>query len=88
MFLMGTIMAQIIITIPDDKYYEYKKYFLMTYPNQTTDEKDPVHMTDDEWIVHKINLMAKNAYRKGKQAENDEQIKPVFDDNIISVTKK
>jgi len=81
-------MAQIIITIPDDKYDEYKKYFLIAYPNQTTDENDPVKMTDDEWMAHKINLMAKNAYRKGKQAESDEQIKPVFDDNIISVAKK
>jgi len=81
-------MAQIIITIPDDKYDEYKKYFLIAYPNQTTDEEDPVHMTDDDWMVHKINLMAKNAYRRGKQIENDELSKPVFDDNIISVIKK
>jgi hypothetical protein len=77
-------MPSLIFTIPSEKYETFKKYFLIAYPNQTLDENDPVPMTDDQWIKHKIFLFIKNGYKHGKRQEYEEQNEPTYDDGIVT----
>jgi hypothetical protein len=74
-------MPQIIFNIPDEKLEDYKKYFLMVYPNQTLDSDNP--LTDNQWIKHRIFLFAIGAYKRGKQQEFENQNGPIFDEDII-----
>jgi len=81
-------MAQMTITIPDKDYKDYKKYFLMAYPNQTQDENDPVKMNDDDWMAHRIFLFVKNGYLRGKRAEQEEQGgKPTIAEGMVTIDK-
>lgn len=75
-------MPEITLTVPDTKWEEYKKYFLMAYPNQAENLSEP--LTDNQWIKHRIFLFAKGAYKRGKRQEFDEQNEPVFDEEIIT----
>ena len=68
-------------TVPDDKWEEYKKYFLIAYPNQTLDTDNP--LTDNQWIRYRTLLFAKGAYKRGKRQEFDEQNEPAFDEDIV-----
>ncbi|MHC4643804.1 MAG: hypothetical protein ACYS32_19345 [Planctomycetota bacterium] len=70
-------MPSVTLNIPTAKYTEYKKYFLLTHPNQTDD------LTDDQWIKHRILLFAKGAYQKAKRVEWEEG-GPIVDDDIIT----
>jgi len=74
-------MPQIIFNIPDEKLEDYKKYFLMVYPNQTLDSDNP--LTDNQWIKRRIFLFAVGAYKNGKQQEFESQNGPIFDEDII-----
>lgn len=77
-------MPSVTFTIPNDKYEDYKKYFLIAYPNQTNEPDDPVHMNDDQWIKHRIFLFAKNAYKRGKREEYESENEPTYDEDIIT----
>lgn len=80
-----------IISMPAAKYAEFKRLFLLTYPNNTA-EIDPVNMkwgftlplTDNEWIKYRTILFLYGAYTKAVSQEYDEQNGPVFDEGIIT----
>jgi len=74
-------MPQFTLSVSETNWPEYKKYFLMAYPNQTLDSDNP--LTDDQWIRHRIFLFAKGAYQKGKRQEFDAQNEPDFVDDIV-----
>ena len=74
---------QVTYTIPDAKYPTFKKYFLIAYPNQTLEPNDPVHMTDDQWIKHRIWLFIKNGYKRGKREEFESKNESVYDEGIV-----
>jgi hypothetical protein len=84
--LVGIVYAaediKITFKIPAAKWPTYKKYFLIAYPNQTLNEGE-ANLTDNQWVKYRIKLFAKNAYRRGKRIEWEEQNKPIYDPNVI-----
>ena len=70
------------IEIPAAKKADFMEAFLKAHPNQTTDEKDPVHMTDEQWIQHWTYLQVMGAYKQGVREKFEETEKPVYDPNI------
>ena len=84
-------MPSMTISMPVAKYAEFKRLFLLTYPNNTA-EIDPANMhwnftpplTDDQWIKYRTMLFLWGAYTKAVQQEFDAQNEPVFDEDIIS----
>lgn len=76
-------MAAITLTIPDNKWDTFVRYFLMIHPNQTLDSDKP--LKDDEWIRYRVLLFARGAYQKGIRQEHEAHNRPVFDVNIITL---
>lgn len=72
---------RISIYIPDEKWEEYKRCFLRSYPNNTSFGETPI--TDDDWIRLKIFQFARRAYRRGKQRLHRDQNKPIYDKDIV-----
>ena len=86
-------MPSMTISMPAMKYAEFKRLFLITYPNNTA-EIDPANMkwgftpplNDDQRIKYRTMLFLWGAYTKAKDQEYDEQNRPVLDEDIISGT--
>ena len=76
-------MPTITLSIPDDKWPEFKKHFLITHPNQTLDLPEP--LSDKEWIFHRILLFARGAYEKGVRELFDATAEPPIDKEIITI---
>lgn len=75
-------MPTIVLTIPGNKYDTFKRYFLLTHPNQTTNGPNPI--SDDDWIRLRVLLFAQGAYIKALTAEHTQSNLPPIDNNIIS----
>lgn len=69
------------LSIENAKWPDFKKYFLMTYPNQTKNAANA--LSDDEWVFYRIFLFARGAYEKGFNQEFAEQNIPPIDKDII-----
>lgn len=76
-------MSAITLTVPGNKWETFKKYFLMTHPNQTL-ESDHV-LSDDDWIGYRVFLFARGSYQKGLMQEYGTSNGPDFDEDIISL---
>lgn len=74
---------QITLSIDDAKWPDFKKYFLITHPNQTTGSPSP--LSDDEWIFHRILLFARGSYEKGLAFDFAKQNPPPIDNEIINL---
>lgn len=61
----------------------FKKYFLLTHPNQTLNSTSV--LTDDDWIKYRILLFTRGSYEKSFSQEFAENNKPPVDKNIITL---
>jgi hypothetical protein len=75
-------MPNVTYSISAAKYSEFKRLFLITYPNQTLDSTNP--LTDDEWIVRRGKLFFRGACFKAQREEYEQQNSPVYDNDIIT----
>ncbi len=71
-------MPQITLSVPDAKWPEYKKYFLIAFP------KEDQSLTDEQWIKRRILMFAHGAYSIGREREFNESNKPVINKDIIT----
>jgi hypothetical protein len=73
-------MPNITLNISVAKYPTFKRWFLLTHPNQTLDSGKP--LTDDQWINYRILLFARGAAYRGQDIEEKQE--PVRDPDIIT----
>jgi hypothetical protein len=73
-------MTSITLNISAVKYPIYKRWFLLSHPNQTLDSDAP--LTDDQWIKRRIFLFARGAAFRGQDIE--EKSKPIRDNDLIT----
>ena len=72
------------LSVEDPKWPDFKKHFLITHPNQTTDATTV--LSDDEWVFYRIFLFARGAYEKGFNQEFAKQNIPPVAKDIIKQT--
>lgn len=70
-------MPSMTLTVSANDWPDYRKYFLLAYPNNTT-------MSDAEWVQHKILTFALSAYKKGLNVEFYNN-SPEYNEKIIRV---
>ena len=79
-------MHTITIEIPDADWPDYKKYFLLTHPNQTL-EPGEENLSDDDWVDRKHLLFSQGSYEKGIRQEFEETTKPPIKKDIVKIKK-
>lgn len=76
-------MANITITIPDEKISEFKKGFLKVQPVPLDESDNPI-MGENAWIKKFIKDILVSQYKAGKEELAIEQSPTVVDEDIIS----
>lgn len=75
-------MPEFTIKCSADKWPAVRENFLRAAPNQTLESNNP--MSEDDWIKHKILLMAKGQVVRGKRMKQEEEAsKPTEEDLTI-----
>jgi hypothetical protein len=72
-------MPSMTITIPAEKYDDFKKYFLLAHPNST-------EMSDGAWIRACIKRMVRTTCLRGLQKEHEQTMPTVIEDSIVEVS--
>ena len=72
------------IDLPDTKWIDYKRWFLLSSPNQTL-EPGEANLSDNDWIKHKIILMIRGQVLSGKRIEQEAAQVPGNADDIEEV---
>ena len=61
-------MAEITLTIPDNKLARVKAGMLRVYPNDQTDENNEPLYTDNEWLKERVRQFVVDTVRRGESA--------------------
>ena len=76
-------MVKVTYTISDDKYEEFKQYFLITNPVPQDDETGKPLFTENQWVKEAGRLFFINSVKRGKRKLAVDSIDSSISDDTI-----